>query len=234
MLKLHITTKFPEIDKNRLEDYLNFITNCENTGSYKEKHHILPSSLFPEFKKKCIWNIKELTAKNHFIAHYLLLKLFPSDRKMVYAWKMMWVDKYRNFDEQFLSAYAEDYQAIRAKTRYQRGHIVSQETRKKIGDAQRGVARGPVSEETLKKRSEAKKNHTPEEFQKIKENRSRGQKTREFKQAELDRLKTLNLGRKQSEESKQKKSQANTGKPWSEKRRQSFLRSKTSSQIENP
>lgn len=59
---------------------------------YYEKHHILPKSLFPELiNKKDNWVL--LTAREHFIAHKLLLEL-TTCKEMVYAlWRMACCNK---------------------------------------------------------------------------------------------------------------------------------------------
>ena len=43
-------------------------------GNYYERHHILPESCFPQYKKE-LWNLVLLTAKEHFICHRLLTKM---------------------------------------------------------------------------------------------------------------------------------------------------------------
>ena len=50
---------------------------------YTEGHHILPKSWMPNNY------IVQLTAKEHFEAHYLLFKAFPEDRKMMFAFRAM-------------------------------------------------------------------------------------------------------------------------------------------------
>ena len=53
---------------------------------YVEKHHILP---------KCIGgtdelhNLVALTPEEHFVAHQLLVKMFPDNHKLIYAARMM-------------------------------------------------------------------------------------------------------------------------------------------------
>lgn len=59
---------------------------------YSEKHHVLPKSLYPHLAND-INNIVSLTAREHFICHWLLTKIFTDDQKMVYAFNMMLVDK---------------------------------------------------------------------------------------------------------------------------------------------
>ena len=55
---------------------------------YKERHHILPQSLGGSNKKE---NLVHLTAREHFICHWLLIKMtLGSDKaKMMYALNMM-------------------------------------------------------------------------------------------------------------------------------------------------
>lgn len=50
---------------------------------YVEKHHILPSSIFPEYKKEA-WNIVELSAREHYIAHYILMKAFGGSMSIAF------------------------------------------------------------------------------------------------------------------------------------------------------
>jgi len=57
---------------------------------YTEKHHILPKSIFPEVAKDPT-NLATLTAREHFLCHWLLTKIFVGDskRKMCYAFSRM-------------------------------------------------------------------------------------------------------------------------------------------------
>lgn len=67
-----------------LERYLRFILTTQTKEVITEKHHILPKSLFPHLKK-CKWNIKRLSLREHFIAHWILMKAMPDDIGMKYA-----------------------------------------------------------------------------------------------------------------------------------------------------
>jgi len=51
---------------------------------YYENHHILPKSIFPEFKnlKDCSWNGVLLTAREHYICHCLLVKHFKKTKNL--------------------------------------------------------------------------------------------------------------------------------------------------------
>lgn len=60
------------------------------THNYYELHHILPRSVYPEFVnlKKYKWNGVLLTAREHFIAHKLLVRICSTDvakAKMLHA-----------------------------------------------------------------------------------------------------------------------------------------------------
>jgi hypothetical protein len=46
---------------------------CDENFVYYESHHILPQSIFPEYRKDK-WNVVLLTAKEHYICHRLLAK----------------------------------------------------------------------------------------------------------------------------------------------------------------
>ncbi len=63
-------------NKHYLKRYFRFIENCVLAeGEMYEKHHILPQSLFPTYAK-CLQNIKKLSLRQHFIAHWILAKTF--------------------------------------------------------------------------------------------------------------------------------------------------------------
>lgn len=60
-----------------------------NLNGYIEKHHIIPRSLGGTDAND---NIVELTAREHFIAHLLLIKIHPNKMKLVFALNMMCVE----------------------------------------------------------------------------------------------------------------------------------------------
>ena len=71
--------------------YHRIIASAQNrtiTEGYKERHHIIPRSLGGTDSKS---NLVEVTAREHFILHYLLTKFTegPDFRKMVNAFNMM-------------------------------------------------------------------------------------------------------------------------------------------------
>jgi len=71
--------------------YYSIITRAEVRGSineYSERHHIIPKSLGGNDD---VDNLVELTAREHFICHWLLTKMThgQNKQKMIYACKMM-------------------------------------------------------------------------------------------------------------------------------------------------
>ena len=95
-------------------------------NQYGEWHHLLPVSVFPELKNKKLnpWNQKRISAKAHFIAHYLLHKALHH-KKMTSAWLYMFAQA-RHLDEWELDGYADEYAATKAKLNYDtsRGKVV--------------------------------------------------------------------------------------------------------------
>ena len=53
---------------------------------YTEKHHIVPKCMGGDNKPR---NIAVLTPEEHFLAHQLLVKIYPNNSKLVYACKAM-------------------------------------------------------------------------------------------------------------------------------------------------
>jgi hypothetical protein len=76
---------------------------------YTENHHILPKSLGGSDDKN---NKVRLTAKEHFICHYLLTKIYKKGSnewyKMIHAFKMMKCDMYNQ--ERYFNSYLYESQ----------------------------------------------------------------------------------------------------------------------------
>jgi len=54
--------------------------------SYKESHHIIPKCMGGSDKKE---NLVDLTAREHFVAHILLTKIYPNEGGLIKAVQMM-------------------------------------------------------------------------------------------------------------------------------------------------
>jgi hypothetical protein len=154
--------------------YNNIILRAKNrpdTVGYFEIHHILPRCLGGNNSKE---NLVRLTAKEHFLCHYLLYKMqapaTPAYYKMIYAFKMMkaqqpGTDRYFNarLYESARTVFAEAMSAARI------GKTHSEETKQKLRAAATGKTQSeemkqkmsvywtdrPQSEETKRKRSKA-------------------------------------------------------------------------------
>lgn len=57
---------------------------------YKERHHIIPRAMGGTNDKE---NLVELTAKEHFLIHKLLYKMYPDNDKLFFAYRMMSISK---------------------------------------------------------------------------------------------------------------------------------------------
>jgi hypothetical protein len=54
----------------------------KHNGIYYESHHIVPKCLNGDSKKS---NLVLLTAREHFLSHWLLAKIYPDNYKIIYA-----------------------------------------------------------------------------------------------------------------------------------------------------
>lgn len=84
-----------------LKKYITFIEKFKDVHEQYETHHICPKSLFPEFVslKHFPWNAANLSPRAHYIAHHLLMKVFPESNKMKFAFLCMtgsFSNKYQN------------------------------------------------------------------------------------------------------------------------------------------
>ena len=57
---------------------------------YKEKHHIVPKCMGGTDEKE---NIAELTAREHFLCHKLLVEMYPLNHKLIWALWLMAIGK---------------------------------------------------------------------------------------------------------------------------------------------
>lgn len=132
--------------------------------SYFEKHHVIPRCLGGGDEAE---NIVKLTAEEHYVAHQLLVKIHPENRKLVFAAWMMCNGKKRNnkryawLKRKQLQVLSETHRGrkmpesnrhklIAANT----GRKCSEETRRKISEAQIGKV---LTEDHRRKLSESHK-----------------------------------------------------------------------------
>jgi hypothetical protein len=157
----------------------------EERGEYYERHHIIPKCLGGSDDKD---NLVKLRAKEHFVAHKLLVEIHPDNGKLIHAyWRMA---NTKNDDRGEYIVGSREYERLRIKLAKQvsilfKGKKLSEETKQKIGKASLGntsMLGRTHSEETKQKMSEAKLGNTSM------------------------------LGKKHSEETKQKMSEAKLGR----------------------
>jgi predicted Zn-ribbon and HTH transcriptional regulator len=170
---------------------------------YYETHHIVPKCLGGSDDPE---NLANLTAREHFICHWLLTRIYPEDRKLSYAlWCMCNMKAHvrhgyytvssRLYEEARIKfsiansiqmkgrIFSDETRAKLKKPKSEetklkmrkpkspehienmKGRSVSEETRKKIGESNRGKVRSPEIREKYRYKK------TPEHIQKIMENR---------------------------------------------------------------
>lgn len=161
------------------------------SAGYVEKHHIIPQSLGGTNSKD---NIVNLSAREHFICHWLLTKCVSLQvEKMKYAlWLMM---NMKN-----------DHQSERYKINSHTYALLKERLVSTFSKQQTGRI---MSEETKRKISETRKRKIAEGSLKVNENKEKYKLIAEKKKGKL-----------LSEDTKQKISNGNTGKIRSEEQKQ--------------
>ena len=139
-----------------LNRYIRFIQSCQkvnkNWNDYVEKHHICPKSkdLFPEYKSfsKHSWNCAILTARQHFIAHWILWKTYPDSKSVSYAfWQM--IHRINNkIDSKTYAIVAENHKKL-----------ISEMNKKKIENGTHHFLGGEIQRKVQKRRLENGTHH---------------------------------------------------------------------------
>lgn len=106
---------------------------------YYEKHHIIPKCLGGLDTKD---NLALLTASEHFLAHQLLVKMYPNNPKLVFAASMMLrgTSKHKRITNKEFSWLVE--RRREAARLINTGRNVSEETRHKMSIAKKGKVCG--------------------------------------------------------------------------------------------
>jgi hypothetical protein len=130
-------------NQHYLKRYVKFIEYCNNINThytgYVEYHHILPKAktLFPEYKnfKQNPWNKIKLTPRQHFIAHWMLWKIFGGF--MAYAFSIM-RRKSKVHSERYFRLNSKSYGELKiAVSKSQSTRIISKETIEKMKKSQK-------------------------------------------------------------------------------------------------
>ena len=164
-----------------LSRYIKFVQSRKNEKVKYQTHyhHILPKAkdFFPEYKdlKANPWNGVYLTEREHYIAHYLLHKAFPGTSQTLAFYNMSNISgkrssrAYQEARKVHIASLKELHknpernrkigehwkgQSRPSVSEKLKGHVVTEETRKKLREANLGKS---VSEETRQKLSKAGK-----------------------------------------------------------------------------
>ena len=116
---------------------------------YAEKHHIVPKCMGGDDKPR---NIAILTPEEHYLAHQLLVKIYPKNSKLTYAANMMTVSGKcdRSKNKQFGWLKRELSKNQTGMKNHMFGKEVSKETREKISASSRGKKKQPFTDEHKK------------------------------------------------------------------------------------
>jgi len=129
------------IDNARLSEY----------QGYVEIHHIKPRCLGGDDSPT---NLVALTAREHFLAHWLLAKMHPDNDSLTYAWNMMCVGRTQS---SHLYKYAREEVSRRRTGKSWGNH--TEETKRNMSISRRGRKLPPVSTETRDKMRLSKLGH---------------------------------------------------------------------------
>ena len=161
---------------------------------YKEIHHIIPKCMGGTNDAE---NLAELTASEHYVAHQLLLKIYPKNHKLAYACHMM--------STALNSRNNKSYEWVRKRMAKANSEILkgmkraprSKEWSEKISKALTGKKQ---SKETKEKRSKSMTGRQVSETFKNKMSVLAKNRTKEHQ----DKLNKAHIGAKRSEETKAK------------------------------
>ena len=157
------------MDYQKIYDNLIERAKIRTLLGYGENHHIIPRCLGGSDLSV---NICRLTAREHYLAHALLCKIYPNNRSIIYAFHMMTV-KTKNHQRKYDSKLYERmrYMMSISKTeehkknisRALKGRIITPEARQKLREANLGKK---ASEECKKKmwQTQKSRNRPKEEY----------------------------------------------------------------------
>lgn len=192
---------------NYQRHYDALIARARNRSSseYTESHHVIPSCMGGNNQKD---NLVALTAEEHYVAHQLLIKIYPQMKGLVFAALLMSGGNFQHAGRNNNKSYGWIRRRASIETsRRQFGKVWSDERKNNLSK--------------ILKESPARKAHSqsrigtplsPETRLKI----SAAHKTSELALQSRKELFDRQVGRPQREETKLKISAAKTGKPLSE------------------
>lgn len=180
--------------------------------TYREVHHIVPKCLGGSNDTS---NLVELTAREHFLCHWLLIRIYPNQSKLAYAFWNMCNGRTNQHQYRYTPTSRVYEESKIAASKAQSDREVSDSTRKKLSESRRGKPSSTKGKSWTEKQSlvcglnSFKPGHIP------------WTKGRSLSKDHIYKRTESRKGYKTSEETKQKISAANFGKsrPWTEEQR---------------
>ena len=165
---------------------------------YKERHHIIPRCMGGNNSEN---NLINLTAREHFIIHKLLCRIYPTNDKLIYAFWRLCNGKNKTI------VCSRDYnQAKLSMIEANRRKKHSKITKNKISDAHKGKI---TSDKTKRKISDSTKGRVPWNKDK------RGYNLPPLTLEQKNKISTALKGKQKSQEHKENISKATKGRiPW--------------------
>lgn len=167
-----------------------------SVGGYTERHHIVPKCMGGGNEST---NLVRLTPEEHFVAHQMLIRIYPENKNLAIAvWRMTFGKHHEN---------SKRYGWLRRRHAEAIGEVVgnywrgrkrkpfSDEHRAKIAEIQTGKKRGAHSDEHKRKLSEAHKGKTlSDEHRKKLSDAKLGKKRQPYKQMQCPHCNKVGAG----------------------------------------
>ena len=187
----------------------------KGNGNYYEAHHILPKSLFPLWSKKES-NIVLLTAREHFICHLFLTKIYP-DPGMFFAAFLMASKQGEGKSSKVYENLRKQVAADNSKRlKGQKKGPLSEAHKKKLSLAKKGKSQGKMPLERRQKISKALKGRCSDKKKEANRRKMNLRKGTKMALEQRQKISKALKGRKISEEQKKKLSKALKGRKLSE------------------
>jgi len=123
------------------------LTSKNMNSDYTEKHHILPKCMGGSDD---IENIVCLTPEAHYVAHQLLVKIYPDNHKIIKAAHMMTVG--RNTNKSYGWLKRKHSETMKQRPSNRRGVTLSAETRAKMSKAHQSIDKSRLHTEESKQK----------------------------------------------------------------------------------
>lgn len=141
-----------------LNRYITFIEQCQLKNvayeGYTERHHICPKAndMFPEYSSfsDYPWNLAILTARQHFIAHVMLWKVFPTVNSITFAAHSLRSYQNKKINSRLYESLNKEFRMLQSKTTLEYHANMSEERKKEISHKISSKAKNIVIAKTRK------------------------------------------------------------------------------------